>query len=125
MSGEPTPPLVPVSSEPPPPVKREPRNPIGWIVSGLLLYMSVVTAVTGYVNGGGDSVENYEGLQSRLKYQVSLKAATDSPVFGALAEGSDRALEHLSEQAAKDAPKSDAAARVAVVAAYEAGGKAP
>lgn len=118
MSGAPTPPPVIIGEEP------QPRSLLGWLVSGVLVLLTVVAAVEGYVTGDPQE-DTFEGLQTQLKYEISLKEAKNGPFSSALGKVDDKDLKRLVSQATEGSASSDEAAQIAVVAAREAGEEVP
>lgn len=119
MTEEPTPPpvvdpeageFVDYPREPVVPVK--PRNPIGWIVSGVLLLLSIVNAVAGYIDQPVEK-KSQATLQQELKTSVSIAS---SPLSSAI---SDDSVEDVLKKASEEAGESEEAARIAIVAARE------
>lgn len=93
----------------------KPRNPIGWIVSGVLLLLSVIGAVAGYV-GQSPGRESKSSLQQELKTGVSISA---SPLTKGNTTLADDSLEDVLSSSTEDAKESEEAARIAVVSARE------
>ena len=108
-----------VMSEPPPPA-RPGRFIGGWIAGLVMLGLSIFAAVGGYVEQFSEPVESF-GLQESLKYQVSLRDADVPALESAIEDG----LREVAKDALAEAPASDEAARVAIVAAHELGDKPP
>jgi membrane protease YdiL (CAAX protease family) len=114
----------PIQPEPPsaPPivVKVEPTNPLGWIVTGLLLALFIAGAVGGYIKQFG-AEPSASMLEENLRYNVHLAADSSSPI-GSL---SKQGLNDVYEEATAKAGASEDAARVALVASRELDKEAP
>ena len=114
----------PIQPDPPsvPPiiVKHEPTNPLGWIVTGLLLALFIAGAVGGYIKQFG-AEPSASMLEENLRYNVHLAANSSST----MAQFSKQGLNDVYEEAVGKAGTSEDAARVALVAARELEKEAP
>ncbi len=127
MTDEPIPPPIEVGtsewSEPPTP-GQEPiesfpqRNPIGWVVSGVILLLLIVMAVGMYLSPP-EGERSQVALQESLRYNVSLDASSVPSLKEKIAESRTEGLKSVLRDATEEARDSEEAARIAVVAARE------
>ena len=112
-----------VGLEPPPP-PEPPRSPVGWLVSGVMLFLLTIMSVAAYF-GPPDGEKSFADLQRNLQYSVSIDPDSYPGAKGAMRQQREEALEGVLEDAVAESDKSDEAARVALGAARELGEEPP
>lgn len=98
-------------------------NPVGWIVSGLLLFLAIVASVGSYAKQFGEPPAPAL-FDDELKYNVSLYAS-GSALGDQFAKPLREGLVATRDKANHDAVRSDTAAIVAIVASHELGESLP
>ena len=100
----------------PTPPRPPPRVLTGWIVSGLMFFLAITYAVSGYFEKPeGDP--SFTQLQQEFESQFSFAHGLPEQLEGQGGDG----VRSVLEDALKDAGEHEEAARIAVVAAYEIG----
>ena len=131
MTDEPTPPQVEAGDvawigEPPPVrVRPRPRNPIGWIVSSLIIVFLAAGAVGAYTDEDEEASGSEYALQTSLKQSLSWDAGGLSFLKSEMEKQRREGLEEVFRDANDRSVESEEAARIAVVTARELGKDAP